>query len=126
MDGYSDAMVRTTSFVAFVIIVFQLLNAKGGYWHVLLGYLGALDTLVLFASVAYRGIAQWGQPHGALYPVHLALGTLFFISYGFAVYYGIRSRGDLFAVRNHRIFAWAAALFVCSSLAAGITSAVSK
>jgi hypothetical protein len=125
VESYSDAIVRIFSAMALVIILLQLFNTKGGRWHIAFGVLGGGIVLALFVAVTYRGIAQWGQPHGALYPVHLALGTAFFISYAFACYFGIRARTDIFAIRNHRIAAWSAVLTIFSSLVAGITSAVS-
>ncbi len=122
MEITSDLIVRVASGLALVTILAQLFNEKGGRAHVNLGLLGLANVAVLFVAVMYRGYIQWGQPHGALYPVHVGLGLLFFVAYAYTVYFGLKARHAPRMMQKHRTYAWLSVLLVLLSLGAGIAS----
>lgn len=121
-----DMLVRITSAIALIAILVQLFNTSGSTFHVRVGAASAVNVAFLLGAVLVRGVLKRNEPHGPIYDVHLVLGTLFFVSYAFAVYFGVRAREEVMQIRHHKMFARSAAVLIFLSLFAGIWSAMSN
>lgn len=127
-----DMSVRALSILAGLLIAWQLLNPKGSPTHVVSGALAGASGILLFLAVTVRGYATYGQAHGSLYPVHLFLGVVLFLSLAITVWSGLRIRslppgGRYPAWRGrHKVSARVCAASFVLSLAAGILSYLSR
>jgi hypothetical protein len=123
MDNH---MVLIFSILVDVIVIFQFFTRKGGLVHVWVGRASAVFAFALFASVIIRGYIRYDEPHGAMYPWHLATGSLFFVAMLFLTGSGIAMCSDLKRIRRttlwriHRISAWGTGLLMVCSLGLGL------
>lgn len=129
---WDTVAVRLLSIAIVGLLVGQYVNRAGGAWHIRCGISAALVNALLLIATLYRGYVQYDLPHGALYPVHLVLGILFFIVCGIACFTGYCLTSDTFEdhtqasyVVLHSVHRWSArgAVVLCiASLVVGIIS----
>ncbi len=124
-----DMVIRALSLALVALFAYQLANRKGSPRHVAAGIAAGACAALVLGAVLYRGYVQYDEPHGALYPVHLALTGLFLPSFGTAVWSGIALRRNATGWRHlprvHGIAALSAAVLLVALLAAGVLSRLS-
>lgn len=130
MDNYA---VRFLSVAIVAFFLCQLLNKKGSTFHIRTGMLAGVCGFFTLVAVLVRGYIRYDEPHGSLYPVHIALSVLFFVLLAMVIITGIaiwiiRRKGDdvsLTLVRLHGTSARASAVLLAISLVAGFASLLS-